>query len=375
MASKAYLGVAFGNNSLKLAQTNKEEKVTRTASVALPDGIMKGGRINAWSAASEFLHDVVKKEGFSAKHVAIVLPEEAVYQRRTVLPLMNTQVLMTNLPYEFRDFISDDKDNYIYDYSVVDRNAKEMTLNAVAVSKREMERVADLCRGAGLRLVQAIPRSCAISNLFHQIAPDIVKNDFAVLDLGAYGTRIDIYSHGFYQVTRTLETGGNAIRDQIARELGIDSHIAEVRLRENQGDVLGLAACEDLYSTIAVDIMHAINYYAFENHDNTLETMYYFGGNAHNGYLMQEIANIVPLELLPLSELRMSYCMDGEALVSSATAIGAAWNKEFYPNRTFSGDEVVKLSEYKELSGRNAFAAQTEDESKRGGSFFGRRKK
>ncbi|MEE3420432.1 MAG: pilus assembly protein PilM [Lachnospiraceae bacterium] len=382
MAPKAYLGIAFGNSSLKLAQTSQDEKIVRCTAAPIPDGIMQGGRIAAWDGAADFLKETIKKEGFTAKHAAFVIPEEAIFQRRTTLPLMNTQVLQTNLPYEFHDFITDDKDAYYYDYSLITRTDKEMTLNAVAVSKKEMGRLDALCRSARLRLMQATPRSRAISNLFHQMAPDVVRNDFAVLDLGATGTRIDIYSGGFYQVTRTIETGGNAIRDAIARELDIDPHIAEVRLRENQDDVLGLPSCRDIYGSIAVDIMHAINYYVFEHHDNTLETMYYFGGNAHNGYLMSEIADIVPLELMPLSELKMSDCMDGEALVTSAPAIGICWNKEFFPGRVFGPEGLVEdePAPGKSSVRTNVFGDGGEEDKKakkmksKGGGIFGRKK-
>ena len=59
---------------------------------------------------------------------------------------------------------------------------------------------------------------------------------------------------------------------------------------------------KDLYDFIAVEIMRAINYYTYENRDNTLETLYYYGGGSAVTPLIETIRSTVDLDVKPISD-------------------------------------------------------------------------
>ena len=87
------------------------------------------------------------------------------------MPAMTVDQLKINLPYEFHDYITEDKDKYFYDYAVInktsdtDGNLTEMELMAVAAPKETINQYKTLFRRAGLRLTLIAPDYSAIRNI------------------------------------------------------------------------------------------------------------------------------------------------------------------------------------------------------------------
>lgn len=331
MAKRSFLGVEIGNSRLKLAET-KNQRLVRFATEDMPDDIVRQGEIVQWEAMADFLKDSFKKNGFSCKNAAVVVPDSIAYTRRTRMPPMSAAQLEYNLTYEFHDFISDEKNKYIYDYSMVglikdaEGNVTEMDMLAVAVSKEIMDNYLRMFKRAGLKLTVAAPENRALGNACRRLNPQMTEHDFAVLDIGAGGTKIDIFSKGIYQVTRTIDAGCRTIAGLIADATGVDPHIAEMQMRENKDNILLSETCTDLYGRIAIDVMRAINYYTFENRDNTLETMYYCGGGSNIDQLINEIRDTIQLHLVPLTALMEDDGKNGSALIDGPAAVGICWN-------------------------------------------------
>ncbi|MDO5702045.1 MAG: pilus assembly protein PilM [Lachnospiraceae bacterium] len=327
----SYIGVEIGNSRLKITETRKG-KIVRFITEDMPDDMVRNGEVLQWEAMGEFIKETLKKNRISQKKVALVVPDTIAYMRRTHMPPMSAAQLEYNLPYEFHDYITEDKDKYVYDYAMVglrrDENDEvvEMDLLAVAVPKEVMNNYLRMFKRAGLKLVMAAPHSRALGNICRFLRPDVTETDYALLDLGACATRIDIFSHGIYEVTRSIDTGCRQVSAVIADMYNCDPHIAEIYMRDNKDGVLDADACRDIYSRIAIDVMRAINYYTFENRDNTLETMYYYGGGASVKALIEEISETVQLELVPLSSIAGDDEITAEALMAGAASAGICWN-------------------------------------------------
>ncbi len=328
MRAKSYLGIEIGNACIKLSEISKDKQLVRFLADSLPENMVQNGLVVSWDAMADVLRSLIKQHGFSSKNAAIALPDSALYMRRINLPIMNAAQLMTNLPYEFHDFITEDKEEYYYDYAILeilkDEEGKEseMDMIAVAASKSMINHYVGLCKRAGLKLQIIAPHCLAIGRLFRYLAADELENDFAVLDLGAEETRVNIYHKGLYEVTRSIEMGTNRIAQVVADELHCDPHIAQIYMKDNKNHVLESQNVIDCYSEIAIDIMRAINYYTFENRDNTLEKLYYHGGGSNIRPLIDEIANTIQLEVHPLSELAIPSIDDAAALLNGPASIG-----------------------------------------------------
>lgn len=161
---KKYLGIDVEDRFLKLV-VMKDGKVLKTCLEVMPDNIVMGGRIAAFHALSDYLRDTVRRNKIRVKDVAFALPSETYYIRRVKLPKMTAAQLQINLPYEFHDYLQDDTDQYVFDYSVLSVDEKSMELLIAALSKRQVEQYKEMCKRAGLRLCKLVPDVLAIQEI------------------------------------------------------------------------------------------------------------------------------------------------------------------------------------------------------------------
>jgi len=330
MAKKNLLGIEFGSSRLKIAEV-KGDKVVRFVKEDMPERIIQNGEIIAWDALQEFLGEVFKKNKFTSKNVALVVPDTMTYTRRLSVPLMTEKQLKVNLPYEFHDFIAEGKENYIYDFAVVnvlqDENETDTGLDilAVAVSKELMSNYTELFKRMHLKLTMAAPQCLAFGSLMKHIDPEQAEKDYAILDLGYSATRINIFSEGVFDTTRSIELGCQALARKVAELLGCDEHIAALYLVQNTNNIMNSESIRDVCSDIAVDVMRAVNYYSYEKRDNTLESIYVCGGGAMIPQLLDELRDNVPLQIIPLAEFA-DEDIDEDTLISGPGAAGICWN-------------------------------------------------
>lgn len=321
------LGVEISTTRIKLVQVSKDNAVHYYA-VDVPDDSVRDGMIVAWEAMAEVLRNAVKDGHFTTKKAAVVIPDSACYVRRMTLPLMTENQLMVNIPYEFKDVIQEDKAKYTFDYSMIEMKytgdntdqPNEMELLGAAIQNDILEHYIQLFSRAGLKLVKASPRIIALQQLVCALTKDNLNQDMAILDLGSHETKVDIFHNGCYEATRSIDAGLMDIAEAIADKLHCDTHIARTYLVSNHENVLESQECKDVYTKIAVEVMRAINYYTYENPNNTLSHLYYDGFGAWIKPFVQEIANTVSLDLLPLSTFNEE---QQDALLNGATAIGA----------------------------------------------------
>lgn len=318
------LGIEIGNYTLKIVSVN-QGTMNGYASAQIPEGSVRDGRLIAWDAMAEVLHNVYKKGSFSTKKAGLVIPDGDTYVRRLTMPAMNEKQLAVNLPYEFHDVISDEKDKYAYDYAMISLNkdaqdkVKDMTMLAAAVSKETIEKYQELFNRAGLKLIKAEPREIALQSVIRTLGAENAQKDCALLDLGYATSRIDIFHNGIYEVTRTIDTGVRDIAKALANDQNMDTHIAMKYIEQGNEKMLSSSTCADVYNTVSVEVMRALNYYTYENQDNTLDTLYYTGGGSYIQPFIQDIADTISLQMKPLSDFNAE---NEGALMHCPSALG-----------------------------------------------------
>lgn len=323
---KNILGISIGTRSMKISEISGS-RLRGSTTVELPDNAVVNDTIASWTAMSELLKDVRKNKNFHTKDCAVVLPDSGTYVRRITMPVMTDKQLLVNLPYEFRDVLQQEPDKYLFDYSMIgvrrDENNRpvEMELIGATVSKELISQYRQMFSTAGLRLVKAEPRVTALENLVRRLSEDSDNPDFALLDLGSTYTRIDIFHNSVYEVTRSIDHGVNDIVNAAADVLGCDPHIARSYLSDNKNNVQQSDRLQGVYNTIAIEVMRALNYYTYENRDNTLEKLYYCGSGSSLQPFLTEIEGNISLKMVPLGSLDAEH---SEALMSSPSSVGVA---------------------------------------------------
>ena len=122
--SKAYTGIQIGNYSVKLTQVT-DDKIDKISVTPLPENLVKDGRILSVDAMSELIKGIVKDNQIKCKNAAVVLSSDVSFARRTTMPYMPIEQLKINLPYEFHDYIQNEKESYNYDYAVIGKFENE----------------------------------------------------------------------------------------------------------------------------------------------------------------------------------------------------------------------------------------------------------
>jgi len=329
------LGIDIGASSIKLAEYTKGG-IFRFYSENMPENMVNEGRVLSLEAMSTFIRETVKKSGISEKKCAVILPEPLVFTRRLTLPYMNNDQLMVNLPYEFRDFISEDKSKYVYDYAAIDiteseDGKKEIDLMAAAALKSTVSDYSSMLKRAGLKLAVAIPSAMTYMNLIYRLEDKLSKKDdesggkreYCFIDLGHTNTRIHIFDGHKLSATRSLDYGLNLLDAAIADAENVDVHIAKSYKESDYNGILESETCKNIYSSIAVEVMRAINFYRFNNQESPLSSAYICGGGGRIKPLTDAIAENTELELHAANDI-LSYAGgiegDGELFAGAAGA-------------------------------------------------------
>lgn len=339
---KKYLGIEIGNLTMKLAVI--EVGMIRHFFVEkIPEGIIEHDEIVQWDEMSDFIKSVCKKYSIRCKQVAMIVPEKSIYIRRLTMPIMTVQQLKINLPFEFHDFVSGEKEEYFYDYIVLndledveseekmemeerEEEAKELELLACAASKDFMQNYKDMFRKCGLKLVMALPEIAAYQSMIFRWRTYDKEKDYAILDLGHEHIHLYLFLNGKYETGRSIEPGLIEITSKISQFLEIDEREAEERKQTNKNGILNSEFCQEIYGDITLEIMRAINFFTFNYQKNTLDTLYYCGGGAKIQPLIDALKNTIPLQIRPFSDLFQGE--EAKFVLQGAPVVGIRYNKE-----------------------------------------------
>ena len=325
--AKSVLGIDIGYDRLKLALVNGK-KIRKAVSVAMPKKLMREGRVVSQETMGELIRTTMRENGIHANSAAIVFNNETVFVRNVVVPEMTADQLIYNLPYEFRDYITDELKNYVFDYAMLpaeeseapaegetgteagteaeeSRAARTMELMAVAAPTALLDESRAIVRKAGLKLVKAGPVVSSyialIRNMEDSFRPE--GGEYCILDLGYRSIRMDMFRGDRHMVTRELEVGLSQIDDVIADACNVDVHLAHTYLLTNYDDCQNKDYCLSAFNNIAVELMRALNFYRFSNPDSHLNDIWLCGGGAEIMPLRSAISETLDLNLHDAHEL------------------------------------------------------------------------
>ena len=341
--AKTILGIDGGHDTLKLALVSGSQ-IKKTVIVPMPNNLIKDGRPVSPETYGELLRTVMKENGIKCNGAAIVLSNHAVFTKNIAVPRMNEKQLLVNIPYEFRDYITDELKNYIFDYAMIsdpknsgaeNEEKKEgedaesedpsgaMQLLAVAAPVSFMDELRETCRKAGVRMLGAAPEISSyitlIRNMKDEYRPE--SGEYCILDLGYREVRMYMFKNDVSVATRVLEIGMSVLDDVIAEIYNVDVHLAHTYLTSNFENCQQREECVNTFNNIAIELMRAVNFYNFSNPDSRLSDIWLCGGGAVIPALESAVESTLDLRVHKAYELVGSEIEECESYVQ---AIGAA---------------------------------------------------
>ena len=298
---KNCLGIEIGHCRIKIAYMERGE-LKKYVSVRLDNDTLTDMKLYA-----EFIQDILRENNIHCKNVVFALRQDDTYVKRCRLPLMTTDQLKLNLPYEFHDYIGEELGAYQFDYAVIERTEEQLDLLAAACRKELCGQFKKLAKLSRLKLVGLVPSVVGLERILEHMQNGERDKDFAVVDLGTKALRVHFFRKGIYDITRTMEPGCEEIErlhrgDKIKLdELDMDAEDAFWTAQSEEAIDRHL---QDRYQSIAVQVMRVLNFYSFNNADNTIDTLYYCGGGARYRALLSERAATVEIPVKSIGELR-----------------------------------------------------------------------
>lgn len=289
-----------------LQATGKEIK--RAAVIELPDNIVDGGKIISMDAMADFIRQKSKEKGFARGDAAVILPAGLSFVKTLTVPMMNEQQMIFNLPFEFKDYLTEGKNKYLFDYTVLevisDEAGKpyEMRIFACAILRTTIEGYRKMFARAGYRLKLAIPTECAYMSILNENG-EFAGEDICVVDIGHHTTCLHIFQKGEYAAKREISIGMAALDEIISAREGVDIHMARTYKESNYNGVISCREAKELYANLTFEITKAVNFFNYNNENAQLRDVYISGGGAAVMPLVDTIGAERNLNLHSVQEL------------------------------------------------------------------------
>lgn len=323
--SKAQLGIDIGNRAVHVVLWDGKQ-LKRAISEPLPEGLVRDGRIVSAAAMAEFFKSLRKNHRLGGGQASLVLHSNECFCRRFDVPAMSHNQLKVNISYEFRDFITQEKEKYFYDYAVLQQleDGAKLDLMAAAVAKETIASYEDLLHRSGFRLQVAVPEEVAYTNLFNHFVKESDQGSVCLLDLGHAAIGLHMFRGGLYQTGRSLDYGCSALDDVIAEHFHVAPYVACTYRETNYEGCQDLEVCKEVYGHIALEVLKAVNYYNYSNAEQPIETICCWGGGQKLQPLMDTLADTLSVPVKGWEELLGDLGQDPVSLL----ALGAALQKE-----------------------------------------------
>ena len=297
------IGMDIGTNSVKLAY--REGGEVKLVSRVLPENIIGEDGVVAPQTLTTLIADMRKQNRVKVKNVVMALDDNSTFFRHVTLPPMTDAELRINLPYEFRDYIDEDPNSYVYDYAVDEIPLKEdgeperLELYAAAASRKLIDERADMLKKAGYKLKIVLPSQMAYTRLLlDYLGRNPIEDGLhqVFIDIGYERVTVHLFHGAKFKASKTIDFGCRDIDMAIADLKGVDRHVASTYKQSNFEGVLDAPECEAVYDRLCFEINKVINFYNFSNADD-VERMYLSGGGVEIPQLMEVVMRSFPIPL------------------------------------------------------------------------------
>lgn len=328
--AKVYTAIQIGNSSIKMVQV-ADGVATKMAIETVPDNLVRDGQILSWDAMGELLKKMAKESQIKSRNAAVVLPSQICFLRRTTMPYMTVEQMRLNLPYEFKDYIHVDQEDYIYDYAVIGQQTNEdgeietLELLTAAVRRDVIAGYSKMLSRVGFKLKIALPEAYTYRNIIrrYEESQKVHPDAYCIVDMGHTAIRIHLYKGSSYDTTRVIEMGGAYLDELIAENLDVDIHVAASYKQKNHQNVQDTEESRELYGKMVVEIFRAINFYNYNNPEGELKDIYFCGGMAKVEALVDMIrSTLETVQCHSISEL-LPHAGQKESIELVSTAVGA----------------------------------------------------
>ena len=239
------IGLDLGSESIKMLQLTASAgglRVGAALRVPLPDDV-RGNPDRRVEFAGEVVRDALRQGTFRGRRVVAALPKELVHYKTHRLPPMSADELPMAARIDARDLFRFDPDSA--DVQFVDAGEvrqgedRRREVILVAAGKQYVDQfVRELDRAGAVVASLEIDPTAAWRAAGRVVPSADTSTPRILLDIGAAQSRLVIGRGGVIRVIRTIDVGGDHLRNAISRKLGLSVAEAE-QLRRRAAALAG----------------------------------------------------------------------------------------------------------------------------------------
>lgn len=292
------VGVDIGTTGIKVCQLKTGKKgleLVRFGHEPLGSQVIVDGQVMDSKAVTELIQKIFKQHKIRQKEVAVSVSGQAAIIRKISVPLMTNAELSEQIQWEAEQHIPFDIKDVQVDYQVLARHADEgqMEVLLVAAKRDQIEDYAQLVRAAKLRPIICDIDAFSIQNLFETTRGLHPTQTFAIVNVGATLSSLNIIAAGVSAFTREIANGGNAVSEEIQRTMGVGFEQAEAYKCGASPDGIVpdqvMQIVEGSCDSIAAEIQRSLDFFMATSGDSGIARIYVTGGTANLPALAQAV--------------------------------------------------------------------------------------
>jgi type IV pilus assembly protein PilM len=302
---KNLVGVDIGSASVKVCQVKETRRglgLVRLGYVPLHPQVIVDGQVMDGGAVVEALSRAFSEAKIRQKECALSVSGQSVIIRKITVPMMTQAELDEQIQWEAEQHIPFDIKDVQVDYQVLRKRpeASQMDLLLVAAKRDRIEDYAQLARDARLKPLVCDIDSFTVQNLFEYSRGLPENQTVALINVGASFSSLNIIANGIHAFPREIANGGNAITEEIQKQLGIPFEQAEAykcggTADPNDPSRAGMVPqevvqiIEAVTDSIAAEIQRSLDFYLATSGEGEISRIYVTGGTANLGSLARAI--------------------------------------------------------------------------------------
>lgn len=289
--AKPIIGLDIGSSSVKAVCFKKTKKGLELRAFGMeplmPQTIVDGTVMDQ-NAVVDAIRALWSRLRISSKDVAVAIAGHSVIIKKISVPKMSRTQLADQIPYEAEHHIPFAKDDVELDYEVVveENRTGQMELILVAAKKEVVQDYAGVVRDAGLNPVVVDVAAFATQNAF-EANYDVDPNETIVLiNIGASISNINIIKGNVSLFTRDVTIGGNALTEEIQKQLSVSQDEAEAYKVGGSYDEHGVVPqeveriIEGVADVMAGEFQRSLDFFLATSSDTEVSKIILAGGTA-----------------------------------------------------------------------------------------------
>jgi type IV pilus assembly protein PilM len=287
---KKVIGLDIGSSSIKLVELSDGKGGYRLQNLGIsnlpPEAIVDGALMDSVTII-DTIRDLLSSAKVKTKDAVASVSGHSVIVKKISLPFMTEAELEESIKWEAERYIPFDINDVNIDFQIFGSapdNPEMMDVILVAAKKDIINDYVSVIMESGLNPVIMDIDAFALENML-EINYEIGKEEVvAIANIGAAVTNINILKNDISAFTRDIFKGGNAVTEEIQRQLHIDYEEAEKIKTGAKLDIASQSTVQNLLRTasesLAVEIGNSLDFFQSSTTYEKISKLYLGGGGS-----------------------------------------------------------------------------------------------